>query len=196
MLSTALVTGLSLAIYALTASATSQNQLIATNLAREGIEVARMMRDSNWLAGDVAGGSWDLQSCPGSPLNGSYCYPNVFTGPAFNFNNGNPGEFDLSYDSVSRAWSWQNDFFLYLQPDGSYSHNSTGSQNWLYSRKIKLSYLTSGNYSAAYPALVITSIVGWKGRNCIPLAEGNGDPENTNCKVTVEERLTNWKDYK
>lgn len=33
----------------------SDNRLIATNLAREGIEVIRLIRDSNWLAGN----DWD-----------------------------------------------------------------------------------------------------------------------------------------
>lgn len=194
ILTTSLVAGLSLAIYALTASAVSKNQVIATNLAREGIEAIRMMRDSNWLAGDVAGGAYGLQSCAGAPLNGSFCYPNVFIGPTYNFNNLNNGSFGVSFDSSNRTWVFVGDFYLFSQSDGSYSRNSNGP--WNFSRKITFTYLTSGDYSVTYPALSVKSIVGWVGKNCTEMNPLNGDPEGTNCKVIVEEHLTNWKNYK
>jgi len=45
-------------------SADSSERLIAANLAREGVEVARNIRDTNWLACEIAGGvlgcnDWD-----------------------------------------------------------------------------------------------------------------------------------------
>ena len=42
---------LSLSVVALSSSRESETRVIAANLAREGIEVARNIRDSNWLAG-------------------------------------------------------------------------------------------------------------------------------------------------
>lgn len=41
----------------------NHNMLIATNLAREGIEVARNIRDSNW----ISGASWDSGLLPAEP---------------------------------------------------------------------------------------------------------------------------------
>lgn len=48
---TGVVGSLGLAVSALRASLESRNRVIAANLAREGIEVVRKIRDSNWLAG-------------------------------------------------------------------------------------------------------------------------------------------------
>ena len=42
-----------LASFSLSSQGASKTQIIATNLAREGIEVVRNVRDSNWLAIDV-----------------------------------------------------------------------------------------------------------------------------------------------
>ena len=53
---TGIVAALTLAIGSLSAGVASESRIIATNLSREGIEVVRNIRDSNW----VAGGKWDL----------------------------------------------------------------------------------------------------------------------------------------
>jgi len=52
---TAVGAALTLVHSSLAAAKESDNRLIATNLAREGVEVVRAIRDSNWLAGD----DWD-----------------------------------------------------------------------------------------------------------------------------------------
>lgn len=52
---TAISSALTLVSSSINAEKESEYLLTAGNLAREGIEVARMMRDSNWLAG----ASWD-----------------------------------------------------------------------------------------------------------------------------------------
>ena len=46
---TVIITALGLGIYTTRVGRTSQNRIIAMNLAREGIEVVRNIRDSNWL---------------------------------------------------------------------------------------------------------------------------------------------------
>lgn len=48
-----IVGALMLAVSAMSASKESEDQVMASNLAREGIEVIRNKRDSNWLAGSA-----------------------------------------------------------------------------------------------------------------------------------------------
>ncbi|MEA3249677.1 MAG: hypothetical protein U9Q03_04980 [Patescibacteria group bacterium] len=52
---TAVGAALTLVQSSINAAKESDNRLIASNLAREGVEVVRAMRDSNWLAGN----DWD-----------------------------------------------------------------------------------------------------------------------------------------
>ncbi len=58
-----LLTALTLASFSLSAQGESGAQIIATSLAREGVEVVRNIRDSNWLAIDAgelpASGWWE-----------------------------------------------------------------------------------------------------------------------------------------
>lgn len=63
VLTTGLVSGLALAIYSFGASSDILERITATGLAREGVEVVRRMRDSNWLADT-------LSDCE----NGQKCY--------------------------------------------------------------------------------------------------------------------------
>ena len=53
IISTAMLVGLGLAISNLTAAQANSDRIIAANLAREGIEVVRHIRDSNWLRQDA-----------------------------------------------------------------------------------------------------------------------------------------------
>ncbi|MBI3626499.1 hypothetical protein HY224_00445 [Candidatus Uhrbacteria bacterium] len=55
---TGTLTAVSLVISSLSAGKLSASQIVADNLAWEGVEVARNIRDSNYLAG--AGTAWDL----------------------------------------------------------------------------------------------------------------------------------------
>lgn len=198
ILTTSLVAGLSLAIYALTSSAVSENQVIASNLAREGIEAVRMMRDSNWLAAEPDPASPDtdvtddLQSCV--DLSGSFCYPKAFTSPSFALNQGN---YRLSYNSSTRVWSLQSgaSFDLFLQDDGQYAPTANGVS--VYAREISIAYNTANPYTAQNPEVHVKSGVFWRGKNCTEFV-GTSDlfAMTTACKVIVEEHLTNWKDYK
>ncbi|MEK7583844.1 MAG: hypothetical protein AAB490_01250, partial [Patescibacteria group bacterium] len=53
IISTAMMVGLGLAVSNLTAAQANSDRIIAANLAREGIEVVRHVRDSNWLRQDA-----------------------------------------------------------------------------------------------------------------------------------------------
>src|SRR6185436_5586231 len=79
ILTMALTAGLGLAIYAFSRSAVSENQVVASNLAREGIDVVRAMRDTNWMESDKKGNpAWDLQTC--NDIGGKLCYPKAYDG--------------------------------------------------------------------------------------------------------------------
>ncbi|USN53726.1 MAG: prepilin-type N-terminal cleavage/methylation domain-containing protein [Candidatus Nomurabacteria bacterium] len=54
-----IVTSLTLGIVTVRAGQVSQNRTIADNLAREGLELVRTMRDTNWLQDNV----WDQGLC-------------------------------------------------------------------------------------------------------------------------------------
>ncbi|KKU49502.1 MAG: S23 ribosomal protein [Parcubacteria group bacterium GW2011_GWA2_47_10] len=53
VLAMGLTSGLALAVYAFAASSNTIERVTATALAREGVEIARRMRDSNWLQDDI-----------------------------------------------------------------------------------------------------------------------------------------------
>lgn len=89
---------------------TSINQIIAANLAREGIEVVRNIRDENWLQGNF----WLLG------------LKNITS---------NTTDYDgnINFDKTTKRWSLDltpngiNAGRLYLDTDGVYSHNTTGT---------------------------------------------------------------------
>ena len=90
----------------------SELQVIANNLAREGIEVVRHIRDSNWLSG-VA---WDSGLVGGDQALAVFDQNNNTWNLDFNIL---PGE-DL----------------LYLSPQGVYSHNEASGQPSLFARRL------------------------------------------------------------
>src|SRR5438128_2018744 len=97
MLTMALTTGLGLAVYALSSAAVSKNSIIASNLAREGVEVVRMMRDSNWLAGEASSDpTFRLQAC--ADLGNRLCYPKVLQGPTYVLS---AGSFRANFDTTN-----------------------------------------------------------------------------------------------
>lgn len=200
ILTTALTSALGLTVYVLSNSNTSQNQLIATQLAREGTEVVRMMRDSNWLAGDKkdpdGSQNWGLQLC--SDI-GKLCYPSALSKiPSYNQYDIKAGNRYLSFTPVTKTWALNNgsSYALYLQSDGSYSNIANGTS--IYARKITISL----NHNAPYTnsndnqEVTVTSTVSWTNKHCA--TPQNNDPSNatSNCKVVVEQHLTNWKDYR
>ena len=198
VLTTALTTGLGLAIYSFTTTSLSQNEIIASNLAREGVEVVRAMRDSNWLAGDVKGGNWDLTSCP--DIGGKFCYPRAYQQvPPYNHYDLNSGNQHPTFDASSASWSLDNQpkYDLYLQPDGTYTDNSNGTS--VFGRMINITFNTNSPYTNqnSNQEMIVKSIVAWRGKNCATFST-NTDllALATSCKIVVEEHMTNWKDYK
>jgi hypothetical protein len=198
LLTLALGGGLALVIFAISRSSLSVNQIIATNLAREGVDVVRMMRDSNWLASDVRGGAWDLASC--ADIGGSLCYPRAYQAvpPTNNFNLA-VGNYEAAFNDASKTWSLDtaDNYNLYLQANGTYNHTPNGSSQ--FARKVRISRNTAAPYTGSNSnwELVVVSTVLWRDKNCTSfLGTVNIENVSTTCKVVVEERLTNWKDYK
>lgn len=202
-----------MAIFTLSRSSLNFHEIVATNLAREGIEVVRMMRDTNWLEGDHRGtDAFALdKDCGSDPpggqnnanensMDGKVCYPSWLNGPnGSGYHNyvinqsTNQNRWRLEYDIGGRDWDLANNrnYNLYLQNDGSYTHQSNGVS--VYARKINITYNVQAPYTPRNPEVIVQAVVGWRDKNCTAMT--GQDPETTGCNVVLEERLTNWKDY-
>jgi len=200
ILTMTLTSGLSLTLYAFSSSATSQNEIVASNLAREGVEVVRMMRDSNWLASDAKGNPpWDLSSC--SDIGGKLCYPRAYQKvPSYNNYDLNNGNQRAVFDVSSQTWSLENsnNYNLFLQANGTYTNNDNGTLS-VFARMINITFNNNSPYTNqnSNQEMIVKSVVAWRGKNCTTF-NSNQDllALSTPCKVVVEEHMTNWKDYK
>jgi Tfp pilus assembly protein PilV len=201
ILVTALTAAAGVSIYAISSSANNFNQIVATNLAREGIEVIRMMRDSNWLASDAKAAqgnpTYDLQAC--NDIGGRPCFPRAYDKiEPFNVFDLGAGAERLNFDLATRSWTitGTNSYYLYLQNDGSYNHNDNGTAP-IFARMIYLVKNSSSPYSNQNSNYEKSAVV-WNGKNCTTFTASTDivNNFNTRCRVLLEEHLTNWKDYK
>ena len=163
----ALTAGLGLAIYSSANSTFTRDQIIATNLAREGLDVVRMFRDSNWLAAeDTATLSDDLYTTNGGcnffgPYPNHPCYPRVFDFPIALNSSTNNNNYRLIFapsTGGASATGWSLDvrngstesFLLCLQADGTYKSNAgpegitCNRANAMFARRVSI---TTGNTS-------------------------------------------------
>lgn len=212
ILTSALTAGLGLAIYAFSSAQVSLNEVVATNLAREGVDVMRYMRDTNWLESDKKNiAPYTLADC-----GGTLCYAKWLEGVsglgyhnygiAENSGGSNPNQWRLEFSPSTNDWVLDvgNDYNLYLQSDGinagSYQHVDNGTVS-VFARRMRISYCYTtttpacANYTVQNPEVIVQSTVAWRGKNCV---WAGTDPEAapSRCKIVVEEHLTNWKDYK
>lgn len=198
ILVTGLVSGLTLAIYTFSATAQISNKIVATGLAREGTEIARRMRDSNWLVASARNG---LVYC--NDLGTSQpCYPTWLT-ERYDISGGAGN--GLVYRAVFYPTATDNkwtlvpadagsNFRLYYQPNGGYSHLSTAQLSSFFRKINIINALTEVPYSTASPLLLVRVTVWWHGKNCPPITYLN-NPSDTTCKLIIEEYLTNWRNY-
>ncbi len=166
------------AIIALNASnITSQKQseysIVANNLAREGIEVVRSIRDRNWLAGL----DWDT-------------------------NLKQAGRYLACFDDQSNSWSFlplqaEQTGQLFLSDFGVYSCQSQGNLATVYYRQIEISHLclnisdTSDRGTESIKESCDTSVeqkVGLEVRSIINWAERNKPHQ-----VIIEDLIYDWK---
>jgi len=186
VLTTGIIGGLALAIASLGSSDQVMQQIVATGLAREGVEVVRRIRDANWNAGSLSNcdslfGTTDSQQC-------YQTWDSSIEGTA------GGSDYRAIFNPASNSWSFvptaiASETRLYLRSDSTYSHS--GSGDWRYSRQITISRDTVAPFSAANPRLYVRSTVWWNNKRC-PTTD---NPATTQCKVIVEEYLTNWKNF-
>jgi hypothetical protein len=213
VLTTALVSSLALVIYVLSNSGLNQNQIIATNLAREGVEIMRKRRDSNWLADDKMGGVYDLAPCP--DIENKNCFPKAHelvvgtnAPPSYDLSSAMDGSHALKFNPNSGFSVLTGSNYRLCQHKTGYYGTQAGGKDCNgndiiptnYYRSIEIDHIEGGNFPAtdanSNTELVIKSIVGWTDKKC-PKPPGNDpDPAIFQCKIVVEEHLTNWKDYK
>ncbi len=170
-------------------------RLTALNLARESVEVVRNIRDTNWLPPNA------IEYCgtegeAGYIANDQYCYKNWLQ----SLDNCGLG-CKAVFRPENNTWELQpgSDYALYKNAVGAdfavFTDQDNGT-NPIFFRKLKIIKNTVSNpYTNEHPELQIISIVAWLGRGCF--ADFSGDPENAqnHCKIVVEDRFTNWKDY-
>jgi type II secretory pathway pseudopilin PulG len=193
ILVTALIAGVGLALYAVANASTNRNQIVANNLAREGIEVFRMMRDSNWLAAQDDPQILDLTNCtyPNPPPDDVRpCYPETFArsgggGSQFVFDPNSTHIFRFSNGEWSQNQAIMYTYILCQQADGSFDHAlnpAFGSPCAIPTRYARSITVQAGDTSPPYtpastnptaaaghsPEIVVQSTVVWQGRNCTP----------------------------
>jgi len=196
-------------IFALSTTTVNLNEAVANNLAREGLEAVRIMRDSNWLAQHA-----QLTTCAGV-MNNKPCYPNAFSNlvpilsPSTDFIHYRP-KFNLD----TRTWTMdtangKENYYMCTDSSGFFYTNVNGEADQCnssvakFARRVMITRgSTSNGFSVQYPEYRVQSIVAWTGKNCPSIVEAGNTLYSGSattpgrCKVIVEDRLTNWKDYK
>lgn len=212
---------LGLAIFAFTSSQNIASQMIAVGIAREGIEVVKNMRDTNWLQDLLNNTCYN----PKTGLNNDAdCYPNWLS-EQFDINPiGNPGSeyFKLRIENTANYWDLNNENCLPSCRFGlNFDSNISGPNFWGFytfsgsgvthtsatsdfARKITLveddGVALYGN-GADNPfnkdgdkgyRLKVTSQVWWADKKC---PRANDWPGLGRCSVELNTYLTNWKNY-
>lgn len=208
-----------LAIYSFNASTSITKQIVATGLAREGIETVKSMRDTNWLRQSPI--DTDCYNHASSTAFNSSCYRKWL-------DNNSAGGYKIGTTSLVSNLSG-----LRLGINGSYANSAsstwataTGTANWGldfdpganmiaatfngfykiatigtgvangssgFYRQILLTEDTSGNYSQAeYHRLIVESRVWWTDKKC---PKRTTWPGLGKCSVSLVTNLTNWKNY-
>jgi hypothetical protein len=164
-------------------------RLTALGLAREGVEVVRNIRDTNWLPPKSVENCADSGEGDIGPE--QLCYKDWLVNLE-NCENGCQAVFNTSLNE----WTVEStsNYALYLQNNSLYTNQSNGGTP-VYYRKIRIIPNPQEPYTEEHPELKILSTVAWVGRGCLNDFSGNPDNAHNRCKITVEDRLTNWKNY-
>lgn len=206
---------LGLATYSLSVTGKIKQQTIAIGLAREGIEVIKNMRDTNWLQGIKSSDCYDF--LPPHSLT-TYCYRDWLSA-VYNIDPGsdtdpdgqnlfvplpvptvNTKEYSLSYNQGSETpWAlgviggYGLDLSTDTSADGIYYYPGAGNSGFY--RKI---IITSEDFEPfdrdEGPRLTVTSKVWWWGKNC-PSVTDVADTDTNPCMVTLKTYLTNWRNF-
>ena len=145
----------------------SELQVIGKNLAREGIEVARNIRDSNWLSGIA----WD------TGLNGG-------------------SQALVNFDQVTNSWDFDFNVLsgkdlLYVSNTGVYSHDATSGLPSAFSRIVNFQSICQnsvGEDSIRSDCLTGEQKIGFKVRSVVTWQESSRSRQ-----VAVESLMYEWK---
>ncbi|HYV33355.1 MAG TPA: prepilin-type N-terminal cleavage/methylation domain-containing protein [Candidatus Limnocylindria bacterium] len=208
-----------LAVYAFNSSTNITKQVVATGLAREGIEAVKNMRDTNWLAGTLStpnrgNGCYSYSS---ASANGANCYRGWLS-QIFCINPTTPligcdgsaatMSYALGIDSSSpNLWvllpqhgttKYGLDFDANNSGTGGfYSPGAFGisclSGSADYCRKIVITKITSAPYNQDIgPLLQVQSQVWWSDKQC---PKTDDWPGLGSCSTELDSYLTNWQSY-
>ncbi len=187
ILVTGLISAVSLSIYSFRATDDSSKQIVATSLAREGIEVIKNLRDSNWLASsDLLVDCADLGS-------NQKCRPGW---QGLGAQKLSAGDMTVNFNNATNAWTINRSpsyWALYYDSNTkTYNNQGVGTYS-IYSRQIHIDEQTTAPYTVQNPRLLVTVTVWWMSRHCPPV----GDPTTLlgSCKVVLQNYLTNWRTY-
>jgi hypothetical protein len=185
ILTAGLISAVGLAIYSFNSTDNASKQVVGTALAREGVEIIQNIRDTNWLDKDV-------ESCT-SIGTGQECHKDWLKGSAGEIK---PGDYGVRF-VLGGAWQIVTPatYGLYRSNStGLYSTSlNTGTPETIFSRRIRISFDTTGIYSNDNPKVTVISEVWWYGKNCPRAAVPDSLPQR--CKVALQQNLTNWKNY-
>lgn len=187
---------LGLANYSLGATSNIRQQTVAIGLAREGLEVVKNMRDTNWLKTTMYTDCYDFLS----GNNTASCYREWLNG-VYNIDPEKSLTYVIGFNPQNELpWSLEktSDFALNIDTDieknGIFyypSMSSTGTSKFY--RKITISKESFEPFDRDTGGrLTVTSQVWWVDRNCPAY---NDVVEDNPCLVTLQTYLTNWKNF-
>lgn len=145
-----------------TTNQSNRNRVIAVNLAREGIEAVRFIRDTNWLIYSknrrICWNYWP------NPPAFSTCNENGATGQN---NHKLSGLYLVDYDSATFNWKITQDSTpaintdnqLYLNSSGIYTTTIGTNTPTIFMRQIEITYPDGGNTKAEDNRMLVKSIV-------------------------------------
>ncbi len=183
-----------LANYSLQATSGIKQQIIAMGLAREGIEVVKNMRDTNWLKAPYNTDCYNFSTGE----NNAICYREwLKTSEGYTLT---PGDYSLRFTFGNKLpWSLvetKADFglnfakgegVLYNAADGLTA--STGGSG--FARKISITEDNFPPFDTDNGSRIKVSVkVWWSDKDCVINDEPSDDK---NCTLTLETYLTNWR---
>lgn len=178
VITTGIIGVLTLTYSSLSASETSIKQIVAVNLAREGVEVVRNIRDSNWLSNDT---NWLDGLILGNDYDGIAKFDPVVASWII----------DLSVDDISEAGTK-----LYRDVDGVFTHNNSGNYSG-YSRFLDMSLICGQQIDHTTILLRPTGTTCPGGYDIIGLkviSEVVWREKSGNKSFFIEENIYNWHD--
>ncbi len=213
---------LGLASFSLSASSNISNQIIGVGLAREGLEVMKNMRDTNWLTDTLStdcynyadgtqtapcyknwqnpAGGYNISVQPSAQLDPITGYPYDFY--MIDINPSLPGLLSINYFDPTPSSGQPCDvkYGMNFDPTASSGRfyymlgcGAAGDSNFRRQISIQKEAVAPFNKSDIGPQLIVFSRVWWSGRNC-PLSQ-TFSGARPGCKVVVQMYLNNWKNY-